>query len=594
MEPMCSRFFTLLLLLFCLTLPLRAENFSPEEPVRYTVHFIGVNNTELLKTLKSASDLTSFRKNPPASLNALRYRADSDIPGLLKVLHAEGYYEASIDIRIEEFERGVQVFVLIQPGVQYTLTEFTITLLPSIPFSPEPEQLGVRIGKPVNATAILEGEQNLLNLLANQGYPLATVENKEMVADGNTKTLRVHLTVNVGALSTFGPSEIQGLHRVKPALIEKKIAWKTAEIYESDLVEKTQEALLDTGLFSSVLIARTPVEEGTTSLPMRLDLTENKHRSINAGVSYQTFFGPGITFGWENRNIGGVGRKLSLQGDITKKTHTGVATFLVPDFYRIDQDLVTQAQALYEDIYAYSDRSYTLMGRVERRIGLKYRLSMGVRLERMIVGESVSNGTFTLFEVPLYFRFSSAKSLLDPVNGSTLEYKLIPSTNFSHPNHFFLQQSLSYMLYSPLNKSRSILIAQQLNVQSIISKNLSAVPVPKRVLGGSEQDLRGYRYLAVSPLRGDRPIGGQSGIFYTLETRFRLSKTIGLVPFFDLGNVYLTEIPKWDTKWFKSVGLGFRYFSFLGPLRFDIAFPLDRRPGIDPRYRILASIGQTF
>jgi translocation and assembly module TamA len=121
------------------------------------------------------------------------------------------------------------------------------------------------------------------------------------------------------------------------------------------------------------------------------------------------------------------------------------------------------------------------------------------------------------------------------------------------------------------------------------------VPVPKRVLGGTDQELRGYRYKTVSPLGEHHlPKGGQSGIFYTFETRFRVSKSIGLVPFFDIGSVYMTRIPNFRGKWYKSVGLGLRYFTFLGPLRFDIAFPLDRRDGIDPRYRVLVSLGQTF
>ena len=163
-------------------------------------------------------------------------------------------------------------------------------------------------------------------------------------------------------------------------------------------------------------------------------------------------------------------------------------------------------------------------------------------------------------------------------------------------------QPPSVMLQSCSNSNRSNFfrsvfakVKLMRSSDSMISTNLDAVPVPKRVLGGSDQDLRGYKYHSVSPLHHHhRPIGGRSGIFYTFETRFRVSSTIGLVPFFDLGSVYLTPLPKLKEKWYKSVGLGLRYFTFLGPLRLDVAFPLDRRKHIDPQYRILFSIGQTF
>jgi translocation and assembly module TamA len=61
-----------------------------------------------------------------------------------------------------------------------------------------------------------------------------------------------------------------------------------------------------------------------------------------------------------------------------------------------------------------------------------------------------------------------------------------------------------------------------------------------------------------------------------------------------MGNVYTTQYPTWQGKWFKSVGLGIRYYSFMGPFRLDIAFPLNRRKDIDPACKVLVSIGQTF
>ena len=139
-----------------------------------------------------------------------------------------------------------------------------------------------------------------------------------------------------------------------------------------------------------------------------------------------------------------------------------------------------------------------------------------------------------------------------------------------------------------------IVLAQKLTVGFIVANGLGSIPLCNRFLGGSEQDLRGYRYKSVSPLFDEKPIGGRSAIYYSLETRFRLTETIGLVPFFDIGSVWTTEYPTLHGKWFKSTGLGFRFFTFMGPFRVDLAFPLDRRKELDPVYKILVSIGQMF
>lgn len=100
--------------------------------------------------------------------------------------------------------------------------------------------------------------------------------------------------------------------------------------------------------------------------------------------------------------------------------------------------------------------------------------------------------------------------------------------------------------------------------------------------------------MTVSPLNeNNKPLGGRSAVFLTAETRIRFTESLGLVPFADFGTVTLGEMPTFDAKWYKSVGVGLRIYTFFGPLRFDIGFPLDRRH-IDPAFRIYASIGQTF
>ena len=143
--------------------------------------------------------------------------------------------------------------------------------------------------------------------------------------------------------------------------------------------------------------------------------------------------------------------------------------------------------------------------------------------------------------------------------------------------------------------TKRFIFAGRLQFGSIAGARRENVPLPLLFLGGSEDDLRGYRYLTVSPLDKHRkPFGGRSAIYFTAETRFRVTETIGIVPFADFGTVTFSELPDFHAKWFKSVGVGLRYFTFFGPLRADIGFPLDRREGVDPAFRIYASIGQTF
>jgi translocation and assembly module TamA len=76
------------------------------------------------------------------------------------------------------------------------------------------------------------------------------------------------------------------------------------------------------------------------------------------------------------------------------------------------------------------------------------------------------------------------------------------------------------------------------------------------------------------------------------ELRFKVTDTIGLVPFLDAGSAYRTATPTFGGLRY-GAGLGVRYYTSIGPVRADFAVPLDRQHG-DARYGIYVSLGQAF
>lgn len=565
------------------------------EGISYSVEFEGLSDSHILKEMKGAAHLTSLKKRPPVSVNALRYRADSDIPILLKVLESHGYYEARVRIQIEENGDKIVCYVLVDPGPRYKIEAFDVHLICDYCCTVSLDDAGLQLHKPADAKSILDAELKVLTRLSECGYPLAKIEHREVVVDGMTKGVRVSLDVQTGQLAKFGPTEIAGTTRVKPRFLEQKEQWKEGETYDSRLVEQTQNTLIDTGLFSSVLITHQESLSASGEIPMRIEVSETKHKSVNIGVSYQTVFGPGITFGWANYNVGGMGRTFSFQGDVTRISQTGSINYIHPDFNRPKQDMIASAVAAHEALpKAYSMRSYSIMDRFERQFNPRLRGSSGLRGERLYVTDSAHNGNYWMVELPMYLRWSTANHLLNPTRGVTVEYTFTPAVNVAAPKDVYLTQQVVESSYLPLDENQRVVLAEKLTYGFILSNGLDAIPLNHRYLGGSEEDLRGYRYQTVSPLRHHKPIGGRSAVYLSLESRFRLSKTLGLVPFFDIGSVWRTQYPTIHGKWYKSVGLGVRVFTFMGPFRFDVAFPLDRRSHIDPVYKVLVSIGQMF
>jgi translocation and assembly module TamA len=123
----------------------------------------------------------------------------------------------------------------------------------------------------------------------------------------------------------------------------------------------------------------------------------------------------------------------------------------------------------------------------------------------------------------------------------------------------------------------------------------------KRFYGGGPGSVRAYGYQKIGPIDTNGiPIGGKSLAEWSGELRFRINESFGAVAFLDAGSVLNAAAPGFSkNSLLYGPGVGLRYFSTIGPVRLDIAFPLKRRKNqsakfIDAPFQIYISIGQAF
>jgi translocation and assembly module TamA len=550
----------------------------------YEINFVGLKDEAALKSILDVSDLVVLQDRPPASVNGLRYRISSDIPNFLKVLRAYGYYDASVTSEVAQENGTAQVYIYFKPGTQYELAAYNVYRNNC----EEPYPFQMELGQPALSTTIVNAELRLLNELANAGYPLATVEKRRVEVDMAQKEVLAAACIDEGPLCKYGPTSIFGLQTVQPRFVLRRLGWREGQTYNPLCIEETQKRLLNSDLFSSVLISHDEELDAEGELPMKMRLTEAKHRQVSAGVYYATVDGPGGIFSWTHRNLRGMGETFSFDADVSKRYIAGKITYKKPDFYRLLGAIER------ENVYPYLAFTYKAAGYIDKKFDNRRNFSVGFEVERINVSDSARNGTYLLAALPLFCRYNRSDDLLNPTNGYSITYQVTPFQSLLHGNQQFVKQRITTNFYIPLWTKRFV-FATRLQFGSIAGTRQKNIPLPLLFIGGSEDDLRGYRYLSVSPLNHKRkPYGGRSAVFLTAETRIRITEKIGLVPFADFGTVTFSEFPTLSDKWYKSVGGGLRYFTFFGPLRFDVGFPLDKRKHVDKNYRIYASIGQTF
>jgi translocation and assembly module TamA len=579
--------------------------------LRYETEIVGVEDSALTDLLDEISELKSLRDRLPASEQALRRRAERDLELLTDAARSLGYWDARFSYRIEtdpeSSDLPVKVIVTAEPGPLYHVAEVNI-LGPerrplAIPRDPKAPPLSLRPGEPARTEPVVETETALLASLGHAGHPFAEKIDRRVVIDHEARTMAVTYVLDPGPRMRVGAATVSGLERLNPPYVERRFRWRPGEVYDRDKVEETRRALIDTGLFSAVRIepVRDPADPDRVAI--QIETVERAHRTIGVGAAYNTSEGAAARVFWENRNLFGQAEyvHLSIEGGTQK---VGVAgTFRRPDFLAVDQDLVARAELARDDPAAYESRYARFSVGIERRFRPGLTAGGGISIEKANVDQEATIGPvpssersqrYALIGLPLFAKLDRSDDLLNPTRGFRVQGNLVPYRSFSGPDLTFVHERVSGSAYWRLGGSDRYVVAAFGALASIQGASLPDLPADKRIYAGGGGSVRAYGYQMAGPLdSGGNPIGGRSSLEASLEARIKLTRTIGVVPFFDAGSFYRSPLPQPGKGIFYGPGLGLRYYTPFGPLRLDLATPLRRRSD-DSVVQVYISLGQAF
>ena len=560
----------------------------------YQVSFEGNLPEEIFSTASEISQLESERSHPPPTLFTLKKRAESDKKSLLQVLHAFGYYEGEIEISYFGSFPDTTVRVFFNPGRVYTFGSLSVVDEEGCPLSLAESAFTRKAGCPARSDAVLDTQDQILTQIACRGYPLSAIVDRQVVVDQESKTVSVAYVAHLGPLAYFGPIEVEGLHKVRRRYVDRRIAWSFGELYNPNLVARTDLFLQESGLFSLVAVRPADWVDEEGYLPMHIHVEEKRYRHIGAGVSYSTDESAGVMAQWSHDNFSGWGDALAFSGEYSEIIKRATLIYAMPDFFGRNHDLLYSAEARREDAPGFTEKELSFLIRFSKRVNSCFSFNYGGRYERLLSTKSDNDANYDLLSLPVHVRWDTSNNLLNPTSGTTIAYFMTPYQAVFNSHISLFRQELFAATYQPVFSSGAVLIALSGQLGSIVGQSRFAIPAPKRFYAGSSTGLRGYKYLSVSPLDGRKPIGGRSLMIGSIEPRFRIWDKLYLATFYDIGNVFSTSFPRFDKKLLRSAGVGLRYLTPLGPFRLDIGFPLDKRKGIDKTFQIYASLGQTF
>ena len=568
-----------------------AANANAPE-VGYRPRLKGVGDGALERGIKESTLTFKLEKRPPATIGQLRRRIDGDLPRIETILESQGYYDVAVSPDIDTARDPVRVVFTIDPGTQYRFRRIELRFS-----GPEDPALGeikpmLRKGSHVVAARVFEEQQRILALIQRQGYPFPALGKRTVVLDRERHRVDLLLEFDPGTASVYGDFVVEGLESVNQKYIQRQLPWKPGDPYDAKQLDDFENKLLGTGLFGTARVEPKASSNGTNTIPVKITVTERDKRTIRFGVNYSDI-GLGAKVLWEHRNFFGSGEHLETSVVWSEIETGGNISLSRPGFLRANQSLILDVDASHETPDAYDSKKARGTTMLMRDFTQEIQAGLGVGYQYSLVEQLISSERYGHVFFPLQLVLDYRDDKLNPVRGGhvfgrTAYYKDTMASDS------FLKSVGEGRHYFTLWKKYRLSSALRLTLGSINGASVETVPADERFYAGGGGSIRGYEYQAVGPSLSGTPLGGDTLLEFSTELRLQPGRKLGYVAFVDGGTVYNDLVVDADRSLRYGAGFGLRFFTGIGPLRVDVAYPLNPDATQRERVQFYISLGQAF
>lgn len=603
------------------------------DAVPYTVDLTVTGaNGDVRDAIKEASTTISLKKTPPSGSAGLLRRATADADRITAALYGQGYYAGAIKVTlagrpssepdiIDTIDKArangaVPVLIAVETGPQFKFgaiklldatTNQPLASNPGAGKLPSQRDLDLESGQPAEATKIDPAGATVVDALRERGYPFAKLARKEVVADHAVNLVNVTFYFDTGPQANFGGVTVSGTKDVDPSFVTDRIDIKPGETYSPTKLADLRKNLASYSAFASVRVREAEKLDANGQLPVTVEVEERLPRFFGIAAKYSQSEGSSVDLYWGHRNLFGGAETLRLdligswyvgRKDDSVKTSNPFGykfsmSFTKPGIVTVNDDLLVQAAVFREVTNAYVRQAVTVLPGIRHRFNEHLSVQGAIDFEIGHGKDTEGRRKDKILGVPFDLIYDSTDSPLDPSRGLRITGTIEPFVFLGQTGAGPTMVKASVAGYQALDTAKDFVVAGRLVAGSILGTTLFNVAPQRRFYVGGGGTLRGYDFQSASPRNAnDDIIGGLSFVSASAELRFKVSDTIGLVPFVDAGSAYRGSTPTFSGLRY-GAGLGVRYYTGIGPLRADVAVPLNRRHG-DSRYGIYISLGQAF
>ncbi len=555
-----------------------------------SVQFIGnrkVSDSDLKAVMGTKEEgFFSFISNSGAYKQEL---FDRDMQVLSFYYFNKGYVQVKISkplVSVSPDKKGIYIAIRIEEGEQFDVGDIDFQgdlLFPSLELS---ETIKIDEESTFVAQTLQEDVSRLQAKYGDLGYayaniiPLTTVREKDRKVD-------ITFKFEKGNKVYFGQFNIVGNSRTRDKVIRRELEIFEGELYNETKKRESVANVRRLGFFDEMNFnSKTPSGQPDV-MDLEVAVTERNTGQINVGAGYSTYSKLNFQGMVQQSNFLGRGQKLGVGVQYSARESTFNLNFTEPYVYDTEWTFgfdLYRSKKEVQDIYERTKRGGAI------RIGhpLAPYLRGFVRYKNDVTDVDLESGDPLVFPV-------------DTVNGRTssltftLEYDK-RDDRLSPQDGIYANASIEYagvggdkeytMTTGTFRFYQKII--WDLVWRNNISYGLITAPSGRKppfdelfLLGGANS-LRGYQFGRVGKQIMDStnklvPFGGEQELYFNTEFEFPLISEAGIkgVIFYDMGQA---EDDIAFSEFRSNYGFGFRWFSPIGPLRFEWGFPLDRKP----------------
>jgi outer membrane protein insertion porin family len=494
-------------------------------------------------------------------------------------------------------------------------------------------RLGTKTGDTFSRSALGQDLVKLNDFYKDKGYAYVNVN---PLTDVNVETKKVNVTFEIerGALVYFERINIRGNSKTRDKVIRREMAISEGQLFSNTDLEISRARIQALGFFESVNVS---TKRGSSDefIDVTIEVIERPTGTFQIGAGFSSGENFIAQAQISQNNLLGRGQTLSFQAQLSSLRQLFQLRFIEPYFFdskwTFAFDIYNQVR--YQETFGRTSTGGSLTWgyplSYAARVFLTYRLEdVGVTTSTsgLILAGAIASQTSPEYVANL-FRGGLLSSVRASITYDTRDNRLFPTKGFfdnafvevadkfTGSDSTFIRYGAFARYYRPLFGPFVLHLNAEVGI--ITSRLPEGVAITERYLVGGINDIRGFSPRSLGPqlqvqtpgppeALGRQALGGNMQLIWNSEIEFPLFKKVGIsgVVFFDAGNAYNLEdrycsregegvqvspkidpcfnFPRSVTKGLRtSVGFGFRWFSPIGPLRFEWGLPLDRLPNED-------------